>query len=71
LHQWRIFAPSIILTTQNPFEVRLAIEVGCVVASEILRVTWGKQTATVDQLYYFAEARSIKNEMPPYLRTLN
>jgi hypothetical protein len=55
LHQWRIFAPFIILTTQNPFEVRLAIEVGCVGAFEVLRDTWGKQTATVDKLYHFAE----------------
>ena len=40
----------------------MAIEVGCVVASETLRDTWGKQTATVDELYHFAEARNNKNK---------
>lgn len=45
--------------------------VGFDVAIEALRDAWEKRKATMDELYYFAEVRNIKNKMLPYLRTLN
>ena len=45
--------------------------VGFDVAIEALRDVWEKRKATMDELYYFAEVRNIKNKMMPYLRTLN